>query len=249
MYQAAHDVCLKSEWSHQIRTWIREDRVVGVDGGRKPPPPEGLPKIYMSDERAAVSASEAVGMGSNNRWEEMGGNLGGLGGGGERGSNSNNMNSVDNMGSSNGSLGSGMVGANQQQACFSQNGSSENGGNNSLGGLVGNVGLVQGYASHNGIGMSLSMGSLRDERMMAGGSTGSYSIRGRHTPKSKRQNGGPKINPAKGMDAGRSMSDHGFLGSGNLSSMSTSAPPSRFSSFGNNTLLQCTDEGTIYCIV
>ncbi|CAD7940021.1 unnamed protein product [Amoebophrya sp. A25] len=60
VYQAAHDVCLKSEWSHQVQKWIEEDQVTGVDGGRKPPPPEGLPKIYLTDERPAVSTSEAV---------------------------------------------------------------------------------------------------------------------------------------------------------------------------------------------
>ncbi|CAD7960002.1 unnamed protein product [Amoebophrya sp. A120] len=63
VYQAAHDVCLRSEWSHQVQKWIAEDQVTGVDGGRKPPPPEGLPKIYLRDERPAVSTSEALSQG------------------------------------------------------------------------------------------------------------------------------------------------------------------------------------------
>ena len=57
VYQAAHDVCLRSEWSHQVQLWIQDDQVTGVDGGRKPPPPEGLPKIYLKDDRPAVPLS------------------------------------------------------------------------------------------------------------------------------------------------------------------------------------------------
>lgn len=49
VYQAAHDVCRGTEWSHQVRRWVLEDRVDGVDDGRKPPAAAGLPKIYMSD--------------------------------------------------------------------------------------------------------------------------------------------------------------------------------------------------------
>ena len=45
VYQAAHDVCRGTEWSHQVRRWVLEDRVDGVDDGRKPPAAAGLPKI------------------------------------------------------------------------------------------------------------------------------------------------------------------------------------------------------------
>eukprot|EP00392_Amoebophrya_sp_AT5.2_P000542 g543.t1 len=90
VYQAAHDVCLRSEWSHQVQLWIQDDQVTGVDGGRKPPPPEGLPKIYLKDDRPAISTSEAMGQGLHRSLNGVSGG-GGVqrGGTGRRGTGGN----------------------------------------------------------------------------------------------------------------------------------------------------------------